>query len=172
MPLLVQVPIYLPNLVWKHCSAEKLQSRHHTLRYIHESSVHHKHQSASTMLPLILTSSNNLIVWTESWSFQEGEKKRHWISKAIHDSVEPCVQPASGTSNRFIRRFPPAIITFIHFCTYGVPSHILHMAASSDSVQTTATGGVPSSRDLANQVYTDCQGHRTPEVLVTEHRYG
>ena len=49
------------------------------------------------------------------------------IPQSIHDSVQLCVQPASGSSNCLIRRFPPSVGTFVNLEAGRVQAQIFHI---------------------------------------------
>ena len=78
------------------------------------------------------------------------------IPQPIHNSVQLCIQPASGPPNCLIRRFFPSVGTFVNLMQ--VESKLrFSISASADNTRNTPSN-VPSSRHLANRAYTDCQG--------------
>ena len=49
------------------------------------------------------------------------------IPQSIHDSVQLCVQPASGLSSCLIRRFSPSAGTFMNLDAGGIQAQIFHI---------------------------------------------
>ena len=78
------------------------------------------------------------------------------VPQPIHNSVQLCIQPASGPSNCLIRRFSPPLA--LSWTLMQVESKLrFSISASADNARNIASN-VPSSRHLANRAYTDCQG--------------
>ena len=49
------------------------------------------------------------------------------VSQSIHNSVQFCIQPASGSSNCLICRFFPSIGTFVNHDAGGIQTKVFHI---------------------------------------------